>query len=786
MRHCRITPAGWLSGMALLLLPFMGRAATGEWLVRSWTPAGGLPHVTVYALCQTRDDFLWLGTEGGLARFDGNSFTRFGPAKDLQGHSWPVTALLERRNGVLIAGTFGGGLWALRGGRLEPHSEEPSGAAPARNVWVLLEDSRQNLWVGTAGDGLLRYDRAGRRTGHWTLGSGLPDDTVTALDAEMDGTIWVGTRHGACRLDDRGVASFATAHGLPGETVTGLHIGRNGALWLATPGGLCHRQGERFVPLEVPAGFRRTFVRAFAEARDGVLFLATERGLYVLDGERVAAVPAAGPASDPSLLALCVDRDGHLWLGSSAGGLSLLTKRLVAGFPFPDSEWMPATSVAVDPRGRVWAGVSGGGWRVLDRGEGRWRTPAAAEVREWQRSGPTVAAGKKGWRGGVGELLRLRQGGAERFPLRGGWFVPRIFDLAFDATGDLWLVGNAGLGRIRAEDLRMLPARTGSELPVRWLGEEAGLDVALADGAGPGLALGPDGRLWAASARGAVAADPAREKEDRPRLRLAVSEAWLDDHPVPRARLLRISGRVHRIELRLSAPLPAAASRVSFRYRLAGVDPAPRNSVTSVISYRDLPAGDRLLTVVPLLDGVPAGDELQVKLRVLPVPSRFSGWIWSMAALALALSGLAWRHGRKRRDAANSGARYRSSTLSPRQAEECYSRLLGHMEREKPHLEPDLTVAGLAVRLEMPAKHLSQVIHEQCDQNFNEFVNSYRTREAMRRLTDPRLRGDKLLKIAFECGFNSKTVFHEAFKKQTGFTPAEFRRRLGTGPAAEE
>ena len=100
------------------------------------------------------------------------------------------------------------------------------------------------------------------------------------------------------------------------------------------------------------------------------------------------------------------------------------------------------------------------------------------------------------------------------------------------------------------------------------------------------------------------------------------------------------------------------------------------------------------------------------------------------------------------------------------------------MISEKPYLDPLLTLAMLAEQLSMPTKHLSQIINEHFRQNFNDFINSYRIRAAIAKLSAVQTREDKLLKIAFESGFNSKSVFNAAFKKNTGFSPSEFRQRL--------
>ena len=97
------------------------------------------------------------------------------------------------------------------------------------------------------------------------------------------------------------------------------------------------------------------------------------------------------------------------------------------------------------------------------------------------------------------------------------------------------------------------------------------------------------------------------------------------------------------------------------------------------------------------------------------------------------------------------------------------------MESERPYTDGDLNLQKLAERLSIPAQHLSQTVNGRLNQSFSDFVNSYRVEEAKRRLADPSATHYYLLAIAEEVGFNSKSSFNTAFKKQTGMTPSEFR-----------
>jgi len=103
-------------------------------------------------------------------------------------------------------------------------------------------------------------------------------------------------------------------------------------------------------------------------------------------------------------------------------------------------------------------------------------------------------------------------------------------------------------------------------------------------------------------------------------------------------------------------------------------------------------------------------------------------------------------------------------------------RLLALMADERPWLEPELTLAGLALRLHLHPAQLSRLINLGCGQGFSDFVNTYRVAEAQRKLADPRFAHYSLVGVALESGFNSKSTFNRVFKKLTGQAPGELAR----------
>lgn len=105
------------------------------------------------------------------------------------------------------------------------------------------------------------------------------------------------------------------------------------------------------------------------------------------------------------------------------------------------------------------------------------------------------------------------------------------------------------------------------------------------------------------------------------------------------------------------------------------------------------------------------------------------------------------------------------------------SMLLNYMQLQKPFLEPELTVENLAAKTGLKTKELSKLINENLHQNFFDFVNRYRIEEAKKLLNNPADKKITVLEVLYEVGFNSKSSFNTLFKKYTGITPSEFKKK---------
>ena len=122
---------------------------------------------------------------------------------------------------------------------------------------------------------------------------------------------------------------------------------------------------------------------------------------------------------------------------------------------------------------------------------------------------------------------------------------------------------------------------------------------------------------------------------------------------------------------------------------------------------------------------------------------------------------------------------FERSSLGEDQARQLEAALLAVMEREQTWKDSELTLPQLAARLDTTTHKLSEVLNARIGQTFYDFVNGYRVREVQRRITAGDARSLKMLALAMDAGFASKSTFNDVFKKHTSQTPSSYRQAVG-------
>ena len=320
-----------------------------------WRTDDGLPQNSVTAILETTDGYLWVGTQSGLARFDGVRFTVFDHTNTPVLKDDFITELAEDRQGTLWIATLNNGIASFRDGAFT-HMD----AVGVRAGWSVAVDSDDSLWIG--GYGGLKHVRNGKAIKVYTTIDGLSNDRVGKIVVASDRSVWFSTMSGLNRLADGKVHVFTTRDGLPNDVVTGLYPAADGTLWVKTRNSDVVRWiNGHFEPLVVPDVVGGN-VRDMLLDRNGNLWIASgTEGLLRLDGKQLSRFSSKDGLSSDAAVNLYEDREGNLWVGTTAGGLERFRDGSFTTYAKEEGlSGDQANAVIEDRAGDIWVTTTGG------------------------------------------------------------------------------------------------------------------------------------------------------------------------------------------------------------------------------------------------------------------------------------------------------------------------------------------------------------------------------------------------------------------------------------------
>lgn len=474
-------------------MPILGRALilAGLWLGGlAWTAAGasapayivdpaptGLPQSSVIAMAQTRDGYLWLGTLGGLARFDGNRYEVFTEWNTPGLNSSRILRLLADREGGLWVGTGGGGANFIKAGRVT--NLDVGGEGSGAEVASWCEDVTGAVWLYTV-DGRLARCRAGKVETIWGVGPGF--SICRVVISETSGQIWIGTDTQLFSLEsDLSASAFELLlkpHPLPGK-LDFLLASRTGGFWQFA--------NERILKIQTN-GVERDFgaypwstnrIMSALEDHAGQLVVGTQNG-GVFRWDAVGESHRLPGLSHNTALSLGEDREGNLWVGTDGGGLNRVKRN-----PFSVAEasrGYVVQSVCEDAEGGLWLGFNGGVARYWK--DGTWQDYGVEQGLGPNFSTVLVDRHHRVWVGTRGAGLFQFVGGRFQPASDGRLRGRNVSALHQDRSGRLWVGTDAGLA-------------CWDEREWRWFNQASGLTAneitAIADDA--------EGNLWFGTAR---------------------------------------------------------------------------------------------------------------------------------------------------------------------------------------------------------------------------------------------------------------------------------------------
>jgi signal transduction histidine kinase/ligand-binding sensor domain-containing protein/ActR/RegA family two-component response regulator len=730
----------------------------------SWGTANGLPGNSIYTIVQTQDGYLWFGTNEGIARFNGAEFTTFSPANTPGLKTNAILALLEdKRDGSLLAGTYGGGLARYNSGQFTSYTFEPGSsqnlinalaqdnqgsvwigtqqglalfqggkldryngrkelageikalaAAPDGSMWVVTNsdvfrlsqgtsakiqfdqsihspsalhfDRSGVLWIGTVADGLYSFsdgkltryeagkapqskittiyqDREGslwvgllkggacrlrsQKLECYTETDGLTNNLVNALYEDHEGSLWIGTNSGGVnRLKNRKFVTYDRSWGLPHDFIWALYQSRDRSIWIGTLNGIAQLKDGSITSYKLGDSDTSNIVTAIAEDIKGTLWIATKTGLKEFrDGRVVKTYGTAQGLPDDQISALYGDRDGNLWISNGGAQDAYLARFKDGRFTFFTEKNGLASnrvhSIIEDHEGNLWFGTTKGLTKLANGVFINYPIEKDNVGRPGNALCMYEAANHDMWIGSFGSgLSRLREGHLTSFRMKDGLFDDTIWSVLEDNSGDLWMSSNRGLSRVRKSDLNDFADRKRDTIPTVTYDMKDGLLGSEFNGGMQATGWKTaDGKLLFASNKGMVEVDPEHFQANAPPPRVVIEKVLADDKPIRAGSRLPVG--TGKIQFNFAALTFLGQQNVNYKYMLEGFDKGWIDASTPrVAPYTNVPPGSYTFKVKGSNnDGVwNEGDSFTFALE-----PRFSQTLLfkALCALALILVGVA-------------------------------------------------------------------------------------------------------------------------------------------------
>ena len=409
-----------------------------QYVVDNWQIPEGLPQTSAQAVARTRDGYLWVGTQEGLARFDGVRFTVYDSGTEPAIPNKDICVLQVDSMGRLWIGTRSG-IAIYENGRFTSFNRIPELAHAY--IRAIVEGSGGRIWVGTE-NGL--FEVGGGRARVFDASYGLQDSRIRALQEDRNGVLWVGTASGLQRFDGKRFDTVSLGSG--GDiSVTAMLEDNDGTLWMgAATGALYHQTAGDHFDTVAAAGRLGSIVRVLTRDHNGNLWIGTRNGGLVRynKGQFSALTTNLFAASD--LRSLLEDSEGSLWVGTYGVGLVRLRdgKFMAAGEP-EGLQGNVTWTIAPRRAGGVWVGSDGG---LSSYANGKFEHVAGPRGHEHAPVRSVVEDSSALWVGTEGAgVFRLDAHGMTLFDRHNGLSGDTVTALIEDRKGRIWVGTNEGL-----------------------------------------------------------------------------------------------------------------------------------------------------------------------------------------------------------------------------------------------------------------------------------------------------------------------------------------------------
>jgi len=411
--------------------------AFNHYVINSWSIREGLPQISVQSIAQDHQGYLWVGTQSGVARFDGVRFTTYKPetTPELPG-VWTRSLLVDRAGRVWIGTYKGLAVWQDGVFRSVPAAD--AAHYPVLDIYAIVETGEGITVATSSGVFDVRGLRLARRAGS--------PSAAQALLPRADG-LWVGSLGGVYRMDAKEGQFLPLPPEVASAAVTRLAEAQ-GRIWAGTSLGLYVREGDSWRAATDAEGLRNAPITMLLEDRAHSLWVGSNAGMARFrDGALSEFIPESSPSAVKGVIGGFEDREGSLWLGSQWEGLTRVWNGWTRRYSVAEGlQERIVWSVSRAPDGKVWVGTNDG-LSVLENG--RFTQVLRGDQLPHPHAYNLLAEADRVWIGTRRGLVIWHEGKLEAPPLFAPMASAQINGIVLDSKGVRWFPTTDGLFRLQ-------------------------------------------------------------------------------------------------------------------------------------------------------------------------------------------------------------------------------------------------------------------------------------------------------------------------------------------------
>ncbi|HTF06241.1 MAG TPA: two-component regulator propeller domain-containing protein [Bacteroidia bacterium] len=306
----------------------------------------GLAQSQVQTIFQDEKGYLWMGTYGGLSRYDGKSFANYSKEDGLLDNR--INCIVEGPNMALYFGTLGGinkfnAHANANGGQEKTFTSIALKPELSKNqVTAMAVDKQGNLWLCTDGMGVCRYN--GVSFEYFNEKNGLINDYVRTVCIDKNGNAWFGTRGGICYYDGKQFVKIDPSIAQP-HNVSQIIKDKDENLWFCTYGEGIFRYDplaalksgpETFTNYTEKDGLILNWIRSATQDASGNFWFASKSGVSKFDGNTFLNFNKSNGLFYPNINTVMQDKEGKVWFGTDGKGVMKFTGETFVNFTTHD------------------------------------------------------------------------------------------------------------------------------------------------------------------------------------------------------------------------------------------------------------------------------------------------------------------------------------------------------------------------------------------------------------------------------------------------------------------